>query len=191
MNFENITEKLKEKIISLSEDRRLFVVAVDGRCASGKTTLAKELSQKLDCNIIHTDDFYLQPFQRTAERYAEPGGNLDRERLKREILEPLSMGKKPLYQPFLCHLMNFGQLIRLEDKRIYIIEGSYSCHPDLRSFYDMTVFVTTDADTQKKRILERNGEDKLRAFTEKWIPLEEKYFDVFDIEAKADLIFRT
>ena len=87
--------------------------------------------------------------------------------------------------------MNFGQLIRLEDKRIYIIEGSYSCHPELRSFYDMTVFVTTDAVTQKKRILERNGEDKLRAFTEKWIPLEEKYFDVFDIEAKADLILRT
>ncbi len=191
MYFEDVSDRLKEKIVLLSEGRRLFIVAVDGRCASGKTTLANELSKKLDCNVIHTDDFYLQPFQRTAERYAEPGGNLDRERLIREILEPLSMGKKPLYQPFLCHLMNFGQLIRLENKRIYIIEGSYSCHPELRSFYDMTVFVTVDADTQKKRILERNGEEKLRAFIEKWIPLEEKYFYAFDIEAEADLIFKT
>ena len=31
------------------------------------------------------DDFYLQEYQRTQERYNEPGGNVDRERFKKEV----------------------------------------------------------------------------------------------------------
>jgi len=191
MYFEDITDRLKEKIISLSEGEEIFVVAIDGRCASGKTTLARELSQKLDCNMIHTDDFYLQGFQRNERRYAEPGGNLDRERLIKEVLYPLSKGKKPIYRPFLCQTMDFGDEIRLKDKSIYIIEGSYSCHEELRNFYGMTVFVTTDRETQQERILARNGAEKLSDFLGKWIPLEERYFEAFDVEGKADFVIET
>ncbi len=191
MYFEKTAEMLKEKILSVSKEKKPLIIAIDGRCASGKSTLAEKLAQKLDCNIIHTDDFYLQPFQRTEERYLEPGGNLDRERLADEILLPLSKGEKPFYRPFLCQTMDFGEEIELKDKKIYIIEGSYSCHNELRGFYDITVFVTTDKDTQRKRILERNGEEELKSFLEKWIPLEEKYFETFDIMSNAHIIINT
>lgn len=180
-----------EKIKSINKDKAPLIIAIDGRCASGKTTLADMLCSELDCNVIHTDDFYLQPFQRTRERYAEPGGNLDRERLLKEVLLPLSEGKRPLYQPFDCSRMCFSNAIRLTEKDIYIIEGSYSCHPELRSFYNLTVFVTTDTETQKQRIRERNGEDRLSDFLNMWIPLEERYFEAFEIESKADIVVRT
>lgn len=36
------------------------------------------------------DDFFLRPEQRTPERLAEPGGNLDRERMKSEVIDRLS-----------------------------------------------------------------------------------------------------
>ncbi len=191
MSIEKEADCLKGKIKSLSEGRSLFIIGIDGRCASGKTSLAQELCKALDCNIIHTDDYYLQPFQRTEERYLEPGGNMDRERLLREVLIPLSQGKKPLYQPFDCKNMRFGKEIRLPERNIYIIEGSYSCHPVLESFYGLKIFVTTDPDTQKIRILERNGEEGLSDFILKWIPLEEKYFAAFDIEVKADVVVNT
>lgn len=189
--FKAECDMLLQRIKALSGNKKVFIIAVDGSCASGKTTLAKELSQVLDCDVIHTDDFYLQPLQRTAERYAEPGGNLDRERLMKEVLLPLSQGRRTVYRPFLCRTMDFGEEISLTDKGIYIVEGSYSCHPELKHFYDMTAFVTTDADTQKRRILARNGEQRLKDFCEKWIPLEEKYFAAFAVEEKADLVIRT
>ena len=39
-------------------EKRPFVIAIDGRCASGKTTLAGRLQKEIDCNIIHMDHFF-------------------------------------------------------------------------------------------------------------------------------------
>ena len=65
-------------------DKRLatgpFTVAIEGGSASGKTTLSQLLETIYDCTIFHMDDFFLQPHQRTPLRYAEVGGNIDRER---------------------------------------------------------------------------------------------------------------
>ena len=36
------------------------------------------------------DDFFLQPDQRTKERFESPGENVDHERFEEEILIPLS-----------------------------------------------------------------------------------------------------
>lgn len=188
---ENTVIALEKRIKAAADKKEIFIVAVDGRCASGKTTLAAALSERLGCDVIHTDDFYLQPHQRTTERYAEPGGNLDRERLIAEVLQPLRRGEGASYCPFICSTMSFGKKIHLKSKGIYIVEGSYSCHPEMRKYYDLTVFVTTDSQTQKERIRKRNGEDSLIDFICKWIPLEEKYFAAFEVESKADAVIRS
>ncbi len=190
MSIEITADKLAEKIKTASQKADIFIIAIDGRCASGKTTLAQALSRRLCCSTVHTDDFYLQPFQRTSERYAEPGGNLDRERLMIEVLEPLRMGFRATYRPFDCKTLSFGDKITLNGKGIYIVEGSYSCHSELRKYYDMTVFMTTDRETQLERIRKRNGEERLPDFISKWIPLEEKYFEAFDVENKADAVIQ-
>ena len=69
---------------------RPLIAAIDGRCASGKTTAAELLQKQFGWTVVHADDFFLRPEQRTPERYAEPGGNLDRERLREEVLLPPS-----------------------------------------------------------------------------------------------------
>ena len=69
------------------------ILAIDGRCASGKSTLGQELAEKWNASLFHMDDFYLQPHQRTEERLAEPGGNVDRERFLKEVLLPLRSGQ--------------------------------------------------------------------------------------------------
>lgn len=188
---ENTVIALEKRIKAAADKKEIFIVAVDGRCASGKTTLAAALSERLGCDVIHTDDFYLQPHQRTTERYAEPGGNLDRERLIAAVLQPLSRGEGASYCPFICSTMSFGEKIHLKSKGIYIVEGSYSCHPEMRKYYDLTVFVTTDSNTQSERIKNRNGTERLHDFLTKWIPLEEKYFAAFEVENEADAVIRS
>ena len=41
------------------------VLAIDGPCGSGKTTLAALLARLYDCPVFHADDFFLRPEQRT------------------------------------------------------------------------------------------------------------------------------
>ena len=158
-----------------------IIVAIDGPCASGKTTLAAELSARLSCPVIHMDHFFLRPEQRTPERLAEPGGNLDRERFMREVLEPLREGKEISYSPFVCSTMSLGEPISLPRAVVTIIEGSYSCHPDLRESYDLHLFTMIDKAEQEQRLLAREGKEKLEVFKAKWIPMEETYFKTFDV----------
>ena len=64
------------------------LLAIDGRCASGKSTLAARIGAVYGCPVFHMDDYFLPAELRTAERFAEPGGNVHRERVEEEILRP-------------------------------------------------------------------------------------------------------
>ena len=78
-----------------------YIVAIDGRCGAGKSTLAQQLARDLGGRVVCADDFFLRPEQRTPERLAEPGGNLDRERMKSEVIDRLSADALS-YTPFDC-----------------------------------------------------------------------------------------
>ena len=151
---------------------------------------SQESSQDSAMAVIHIDDFFLRPFQRTAERLSEPGGNFDRERFLKEVLLPLRSGEQPLFRPYNCHTDSFLEEIKVPEKKIYIIEGSYSCHPALKEFYDLSIFVTTTPKKQLER-LEKRNKDLLQDFINKWIPYEEKYFKAFDISDGCDFVFET
>ena len=183
-------QELLEAINQIYKQKGHVTIAIDGRCGSGKTTLANKLKTYLDCHIFHMDDFYLQDYQRTKERFNEPGGNVDRERFKKEVLEPLKNQQDVLYRPLDCATLTISEGTVYPYKPINIIEGSYSCHPDLRDDYDITLFLDIDESLRLQRIEERNGKEALTMFIKKWIPLEEKYFSYFDIQNHCDFYFK-
>ena len=77
---------LFSQIEKLFAEKDRVVVAIDGGAASGKTTLADVLSKRYGGAVVHMDDFFLRPEQRTTERFAEVGGNFDRERFMEEVI---------------------------------------------------------------------------------------------------------
>ena len=154
------------------------LLAVEGGSASGKSTLADLLAGLYpDSAVFHADDFFLRPEQRTEARYAQPGGNLDRERLETEILIPLSRGENPEYRPFDCRTMSLAAPQHGRVARLNIVEGSYSLHPELERCYDLSVFLEISPETQRRRVLERNGPEWGQRFFERWIPLENTYHE--------------
>ena len=173
----------------LAQGGRL-TIAIDGRCGGGKSTLAALLADRLGGAVIPADDFFLRPEQRTPQRFAQPGGNMDRERLTKEVLLPLSRGEAIAYHPFDCSTLSLGEPVSVDTSSLIIIEGSYSCHPDLWDYYDLHVFVDVAPDVQMARIAEREGAPKAEMFKARWIPLEEKYFSAFGIQEKCDLVVR-
>ena len=170
--------------------REPWLVAIDGRCAAGKTTLARGLQEEIDCHVIHMDDFFLRPEQRTKERLLEPGGNVDYERVKEEVLLPLSRGRTFSYRPFDCRRMALSSPITVKPKGVTVVEGSYSCHPELWDFYDMRVFLNVEPEEQLRRIMQRNGEEAAAIFRERWIPLEERYFTACRIRERCDFLLK-
>lgn len=173
------------------EEKERAIVAIDGRCAAGKTTLARELEEHFLCNTIHMDEFFLRPQQRTAERLAQPGGNIDHERFLSDVLLMLKKGLPFAYHPFDCHTMSLQTPISLIPTNLTIVEGSYSCHSALWDYYDLHIFLDIDEDLQRQRILARNGEDGLAAFNARWIPMEEQYFNAFDLRSRCEVYLKS
>lgn len=184
-------EALIEKIKELSAHKSPLIIAIEGRCASGKSTLAAGLKETLGCNVIPMDHFFLQPHMRTRERLETPGGNIDYERFLQEVLRPLSMGEAVSYRPYNCSDGQLDAPITLMPARINLVEGSYSCHPALCQYYDYRIFLSTSYEEQLRRIELRNGKEGLVTFREKWIPLEEKYFRELQIEKQCDITIIT
>lgn len=189
--MQDIAESVLSETRAFRQERGHLLIAIDGRCASGKSTLATYLRKKCGCNIIQMDHFFLRPEQRTAERLNEPGGNVDYERFLKEVLIPLKQGEKFSYRPYDCQKQELKEAVWIEQNPINIIEGSYSCHPALSEYYSLTIFLTVDETEQLRRIRHRNGEMGAVLFQEKWIPLEERYFSAYRIKNNCDLYFQT
>ena len=181
---------LMQEMANKSRERAI-VVGLDGRCGSGKTTLAKLLGEVFDCNVIHMDDFFLPPALRTPERMQESGGNVHYERVEAEVLTGLLRGEPFRYGVFDCGQMAITYERDVPLQPITVIEGSYALHPRLNSIYDIKVFCDIDAQTQRERILLRNGEAMLGTFIARWIPMEERYFEAFPIREMCDYVLRT
>ena len=172
--FEYKAQEISHFAEFLEESHHPLLIGIDGRCASGKTTFAGLLCAKLNCPVIHADDFFLRPEQRTEARYAEPGGNMDRERLE-EVLEQVKQQKEVTFQRFDCKVMQMGDQITVPASEAVIVEGSYCLHPEM------------------ERLKKREPAEKVQMFQNQWIPLEEKYFascgvqDVCDVTVNSSM----
>ncbi len=186
--MEQMTLQICESIDSLLAQRAQVMVAIDGSCGAGKTTLAARLAQLYDCNVFHMDDFFLRPEQRTPGRYAEAGGNVDYERFREEVLLPLMSGEGFAYRPFDCKTFTLSGPVTVTPKKLAVIEGSYSLHPYFKDPYDLKILLSVSPELQRERILRRPAHLHEQFFT-RWIPMENRYLEAFRIPECCNLIF--
>lgn len=196
--YDILARRMEEALFS----REHLVLALDGRSASGKTTLAALLSKRFGADVIHMDDFFLPLSLRTPKRLAEPGGNVHYERFLQEIIQPLIQADTHPFCPrggalmprlctalpvltwerFDCSSGSFApNPCRTSGQPLLIIEGAYSMRPEFRPAYDLLFFLTASASVQQERIIARNGKEGWKNFRDKWIPMEEKYFSHYQI----------
>lgn len=179
-------EAVTARIDTLLAQKDFVLVAIDGKCTSGKTTLAAKLAEIYDCNVFHMDDFFLRPEQRTIERFAEVGGNVDYERFHDEVLIRLKTGNPFSYRPFDCSTFTLAEPICVTPKKLNIVEGTYSHHPYFKDPHDLKILLTVTPELQQERILQRPPFLRKR-FVEEWIPMENQYFDKLQIPVQADI----
>ena len=177
---------LKSINLLLKEKTNIYI-AIDGRCAAGKTTLSNLLKFVYDANLICMDDFFLPLELRTKERFLEIGGNIHYERFLKEVVCNLKSKESFKYNIFDCKIMDFDGVKSINPSNVSIVEGVYSMHPKFENEYDLKIFLDIDEKEQKKRLLKRNSEI-FKRFIDEFIPMEEKYFSKFNIREKCDLV---
>lgn len=175
---------------ALQQGNTPALLAIDGRCGSGKSTLGAWLARQLGCNLVHMDDFYLPPASRAADWDQHPGGNMDFARLRQEVLNPLLAGQGADYRAYSCRAGALQPPVPLQAQGLTILEGSYALHPDLGVPLAYRVFVTCAPDCQCSRLQAREG-DRYPAFAARWIPLEEGYFAACRPEQNCDFVLDT
>ena len=170
---------------------RPVLIALDGRCGSGQTTLAAQLAERFPGSaVFHTDDFYLPPADRVDGWEHIPCANMDLARLSREVLTPARDGDAVSYRAYSCQEGAYLPAKSIASKPLFLVEGSYSHHPLLAENYDLRVFVTCSQEEQARRLQAREGK-RYPNFVQRWIPLEEGYFAQYHIETHADLVLDT
>ena len=96
-------EELSGLITARLKQQPTVLVALDGRCGSGKTTLSAQLAERFPQSItLHTDDFYLPPPQRVTGWERIPCANMHLERLRAEAVAPARAGRAVCYKAYSC-----------------------------------------------------------------------------------------
>ena len=170
-----------ERIKGEREKKKRILVAIDGPCASGKTTLAGILAGVFGAGVVHTDDFVIPHWMKTPERLRVPGGNLDDKRLTEEVLGPWKKGEKAIYIKYDCHGRRFVPAGPLPEGDVLFLEGSYALLPAVRRYADVPLFLSTPWKVREERLKKRESPESLERFRNIWIPLEDAYFDFYGL----------
>lgn len=183
----NILDDIVRKIeyLQVNTHKKDLLICIDGMCGAGKSTLGKLLQQRLNGNLFHMDDFFLQPHQRKTARLSEIGGNVDYERFQEEILAHLQDISGLSYGVFDCKKQCIDRSVYVNNKAVNIVEGSYSIHPYFQKKADINIFLEVAPEEQLRRIQSRNSAEQVKRFTNEWIPKENAYFDTFNIRQKC------
>lgn len=178
-------DALKAEIRRLFNEKGSVVVAIEGPCSAGKSTLGEELGREFDARVFHADDYFLRPEQRTPERLAETGGNFDRERFFVEVAEPAGLRQDAVCRRYFCSNGTLSDSFTVKFTPVTIVEGSYCMHPELGKYFDIGVFLNISPNEQSKRIMQRNGPSMHKRFMEEWIPMENAYFKAMNVPERC------
>lgn len=173
-------------LIENNENDSPIIIAIDGKAASGKTTFTKRIEND-GITVIHTDDFYRPKNANGELEISEFDGNFDFIRFKREVVDNLTQ-KSFSYGVFDCSEQKIVKTVSVASPKCIIVEGTYSHNPNLGDYSDLKVFFDIDENTQKERIIIRNGESAYEKFKRLWIQAEERYFNHYEIKQMSDYI---
>jgi len=149
--------------------------------------LALQLVEELGGLVVHGDDFYrVLDANVRASLDAEAGYDkyFDWERLRKEVLEPVSKGQVATYQVYDWKSNCLGGVKSIDPLGLVIVEGVYSFRPELRSFYQKSIFVAASLSVRSERARARGQNSK--EWISRWAAAENYYLEKHDPARTVD-----
>jgi uridine kinase len=139
--------------------------------------------------VIELDDFYRpipddKNYKISVTKIYEC--YFDSKRFRDLVLYPLIHGLPSRYRRYDWFTNQQAEWIDLTPARFVIVDGVFSTLPELRSLYNVTVFVNTDKDVRLSRIQKRFYKDM--SWLDDWIDAENLYMENLQPIQYVDLV---
>jgi uridine kinase len=170
-----------------------ILVALDGRSAAGKSTLAALVAPLVGAVVIDGDGFY-------SGGSAESWDAMSAEdkvshcidwRRQRPVLETLKRGESASWHPYDWEADD-GTLEHMpvvcEAAPVIILDGVYSARPELADLFDLLVFLDAPTELRGERLIEREGEGYRQEWNARWDEAERWYFGTVMPPEAFDLV---
>lgn len=198
---------LTEMIDSIHLDHPVRV-GIDGVDASGKTVLAGELADSIYERgriviRVSVDDFHSPRSKRYRQGRYSPQGfyndSYNYNALLTHVLKPLGPDGNLLYKPVVYDLDKNVEVsvseCHADPTAVLIVDGIFLHRPELREYWDFSIFVHSDFQITTKRAQVRDlhlfkTPDAVRRMYEKrYIPGQRIYLKAVDPYALADVVW--
>jgi len=168
------------------------LVAIDGRGGSGKSTLADELATEVGAVVVHGDDFY-RPMSEPDRLLLDAEGGYHRyfdwERLRDQVLIPLSAGRAARYQRYDWSTGEVDPVFHeVTASGVVIVEGCYTARPELERRYGLTVHVDTPSEVCLARLHARGHDHGPEDWIGRWAAAEDFYLDSTALRTRAHVV---
>jgi uridine kinase len=189
-DFQQVTAALTKQVAGLLDIKPTPILLIDGRAASGKSTLAQDLENALfrelqqAPKVVHMDDLYP----------GWEGLKAGSQYLVQNILQPLSQGKTAHWQIWDWAKNERGNSAEpgngwreFAGGTPLIIEGCGSLSRASKELADLSIWLEVDLAVRRQRWQDRDGE----AFDEywpSWMVQEDEFYQVERSKELADLV---
>lgn len=173
-------------------------VGIDGRSGAGKSTLAASAVEDLSAVSIEGDQFYTGGSAATWDRRStQHMVDLCIDwRLQHHVLTQLRADGVAEWHPFDWHAENWDsddarfakESIRTEIAPVVLLEGAYSCRPELHELLDVRVLLTAPTVVRTQRVRDRSGGEYQADWERRWIQGEDLYFGSIMPPERFDLV---
>jgi len=204
--YDHSVRLLEDRIISAAVERgcevgRPVVVALDGRIASGKSTIAGRLDSRSDVVRVPLDDFYQTAIAEADLNRFSAAEKLDFvfdwTRVRSDALEPLRASRPGRWHAFdfTSGLTEAGtyQLslvaTEVQPAPIILLDGAYSASAPLSDLIDIAVLVDAPSSVRHARALARGDSPEfLSVWHQIWDEVEVYYFDHVRPPSSFDIV---
>jgi len=203
---EEVTPALVSRLLRETSDRGgpLFV-GLDGRSGAGKSTLAEAITARLEAEptdlrvtVIDGDQFYAGGTAESWDRQppSEKAARVIDWRRQRRVLQQLRDSGVAEWHPFDWEAEDWdrepvplaSQPICARAGSIVLLEGAYSCRPELHDLLDLRMLLDVPRDVRRRQLLQREGAAYRADWEARWSAAEDYYFGSVMTPGRFDLV---